>query len=95
MFSAISLRRTHEGKSWEIGILRQLAYAKAQEEAALHREVVAQVKTLHARTREVGLLINVLEYKINREEDEVKACRDKASVESCPSQTQDFGLGSG
>ena len=91
MFSTMSNRRAQEGKSWEVGILRQLAYAKAQEDAALRREILAQVKTLQARTREVGHLINVLDYKINIEETEAKACMDKAYVVICTSQQQGLG----
>ena len=44
----MSHRRAYDSKSWEIDILQQLAYAKTQEDAALRREVVAQVKTLQA-----------------------------------------------
>ena len=87
----MSHRRAHEGKIWEIGILRQLAHAKAQEDAAFRREVVAQVQTLQARTKEVAHLIKVLEHKINLEDAEANACMDMVHVEHCDSQQQGPG----
>ena len=87
-FSAKSHRRALEDKSWEINILQQVAVFRSCEAAALRREVLAQVKTLQSRARELCYMITVLKYKIHLEELEAKLCEDKALGEISPSPPQ-------
>ena len=84
-FSTNNYHRDLEYKSWEINILQQVAFFRSCEDAALRLEVLAQVKTLQSRAREVCYMITVLKYKINLEEVEAKVCKEKALGETSPS----------